>query len=94
MKKTKLFFFAAIFAIPMLMFSAAKAHGGHDKDNNSGIEKDNKFGEDLDKDSKKGSSVPIDGGISLLLAAGVGLGIKKVAANRKRKNQVPTTPIQ
>jgi len=29
---------------------------------------------------------PIDGGISLLIAAGVGIGVKKVREMRKRKN--------
>lgn len=30
--------------------------------------------------------VPIDGGLSLLLAAGVGYGVKKVRDQRKKKN--------
>jgi len=34
---------------------------------------------------------PIDGGISLLVAAGVGIGIKKVREMRKRKNNAPAT---
>jgi len=34
---------------------------------------------------------PIDGGISLLVAAGVGIGIKKVREMRKRKNNDPAT---
>ena len=86
MKKIKTFLFAALFVLPILMFSSAKANEGHNKHN-----KDNKFGDgDMDKDSKKGSSVPIDGGISLLLAAGVGLGVKKVAARRKLKKQAAT----
>ena len=35
------------------------------------------FGDDAD-------DVPIDGGLSLLVAAGVGYGIKKVKENRKK----------
>ena len=32
-----------------------------------------------------GTSAPIDGGVSLLIAAGIGYGIKKVRDERKRK---------
>jgi hypothetical protein len=35
------------------------------------------FGDDVD-------DVPIDGGLSLLVAAGVGYGVKKVRAKRKK----------
>jgi hypothetical protein len=34
---------------------------------------------------------PIDGGISLLVAMGVGIGVKKVREMRKRKNNAPAT---
>ena len=30
---------------------------------------------------------PIDGGVSLLVAAGIGYGVKKVRANRKKKQE-------
>ena len=33
------------------------------------------------------ADVPIDGGLSLLLAAGVGYGVKKIRDERKKKNQ-------
>ena len=33
------------------------------------------------------NDVPLDGGLSILLAAGVGYGIKKVRDGRKEKNQ-------
>jgi len=33
-------------------------------------------------------SVPLDGGLSLLLAAGVGYGTKKVVASRKKSNKL------
>jgi hypothetical protein len=37
------------------------------------------FGDDVD-------DVPVDGGLSLLVAAGVGYGIKKVKQSRKKQN--------
>jgi len=37
------------------------------------------------------NDVPIDGGLSLLLAAGVGYGIKKARDNRKAKKDI--TPL-
>lgn len=85
MNKIKHFFFAALLVFPLLMSSSAKANEGHEG-------KEPKYGDnDMDnKGSKKGSSVPIDGGISLLLAAGIGLGAKKVAAQRKFKKQAAT----
>ncbi len=36
------------------------------------------FGDDV-------SDVPIDGGISLLVAAGIGYGVNKIKANKKEK---------
>lgn len=36
-------------------------------------------------DADGGTSVPIDGGLSLLIAAGVGLGAKKVYDQRKKR---------
>lgn len=33
--------------------------------------------------------IPLDGGLSLLVAAGIGYGVKKVRDNRKKKNIVP-----
>ncbi|RYE25904.1 MAG: hypothetical protein EOP51_02415 [Sphingobacteriales bacterium] len=35
--------------------------------------------------------VPLDGGISLLVAAGVGYGAKKMAASRKKNNNTEPT---
>lgn len=37
------------------------------------------FGDDVD-------DVPVDGGLSLLVAAGIGYGIKKVKQSRKQQN--------
>jgi hypothetical protein len=83
MSKIKHFLFAALLVAPLLMFSSAKANHGHERH-------ERKYGEnDMDR-GKKGSSVPIDGGLSLLLAAGIGLGAKKVAAQRKLKKQAAT----
>jgi hypothetical protein len=93
MNKIKHFLFAALLVLPFLMFSSAKANDGHDgRDGRDGHEgHEPKFGDkDMDHGSKKGSSVPIDGGLSLLLAAGIGLGAKKVAAHRKLKKQAAT----
>jgi hypothetical protein len=38
----------------------------------------------IDDDGGIGGDVPIDGGLSLLVAAGVGYGIKKVKERRKK----------
>ena len=37
-----------------------------------------------DLSSEDGGAVPVDGGLSLLLAAGVGYGVKKVRDSRKK----------
>ncbi len=37
--------------------------------------------------------VPLDGGISLLLAAGVGLGLKRLRRRRNAPHTPPATPI-
>lgn len=85
MKKIKQVLLASLIMFAVLLSSSSvKANDGHGKGDKE------KFGEDFDKDTKKGSSVPIDGGLSLLLAAGVGLGVKKVAAHRKLKKQAAT----
>ncbi len=38
----------------------------------------------IDGDDLPADDVPIDGGLSLLVAAGVGYGIRKVKGNRKK----------
>jgi len=38
----------------------------------------------IDDDGGIGGDVPVDGGLSLLVAAGVGYGVKKVKAIRKK----------
>ena len=40
-----------------------------------------------------GENAPIDGGLSLLLAAGLGLGVKKAVARRKASKQVNNETI-
>jgi hypothetical protein len=40
----------------------------------------------IDDDGGIGGDVPIDGGLSLLVAAGVGYGAKKAKERRDRKN--------
>jgi hypothetical protein len=42
------------------------------------------------QDPGGGPDAPIDGGLSVLLAAGVGYGIKKYRAHRKARNQNET----
>jgi hypothetical protein len=39
----------------------------------------------IDNDGGIVDDVPLDGGLSLLLAAGIGYGVKKVRASRKAK---------
>jgi hypothetical protein len=39
----------------------------------------------IDDDGGIGDDVPLDGGLSLLLAAGVGYGVKKVRASRRKR---------
>lgn len=40
------------------------------------------FGDDV-------NDVPVDGGLSLLVAAGVGYGVRKIKSNRKDNKQAP-----
>jgi hypothetical protein len=41
-------------------------------------------------DDPQGPQAPLDGGISLLLAAGIGLGVKKVAQRKKARKEKMT----
>lgn len=56
--------------------------GGDDDDDYSGGDDDDDRGGDDDDDSNE---IPLDGGLSFLAAAGVGLGIKKVRDNMAKK---------
>lgn len=60
------------------LFFAANAGNGN---NNNG----NHYGQNK---GHKGGRVPIDGGITLLLAAGIGYGAKKISDKHKKKNPV------
>lgn len=77
MKKVSTFAFGLLFVCSMLLASAAFANDGQ---NGQGQNNNDQGG-----GGKKGSSpsAPLDGGITLLLAAGVGLGVKKVLDQRK-----------
>jgi hypothetical protein len=88
MTKVKKFLFAALLVLPILMFSSAMANNGHDRHEGMGG-RERRVPNDFDRDdAKQGSSVPIDGGLSILLAAGIGLGV--FAAHRKFKRQTAT----
>jgi hypothetical protein len=50
--------------------------------------------EDLDDLNNGGSDTPIDGGLSLLLAAGVGYGVKKVRDSRKKNAEFKDGTIE
>ena len=68
----KLFFVALVAAMPLLGMSQDPS-GVPDPGNGGG--------------NPDAGSVPIDGGLSLLLAAGVGYGAKKLRSHNKRKRE-------
>ncbi|GAC1426567.1 MAG: hypothetical protein NVSMB67_29550 [Flavisolibacter sp.] len=57
-------------------------HEGNDNDHHEGNDHENDKGDDKDHG---GNRVPIDGGIGILLAAGIGYGVKKVMNRNKAK---------
>ncbi len=66
--------------------------------NRDGVNDDRRYWDDRRRDGGNqpnggGNSVPLDGGISLLLAAGLGLGLKK-AMGRNRSSQEEETAIR
>jgi hypothetical protein len=80
MKAVKKLFVCFLVAAPLLMIPAT-SRAGIIGDILNGI-----FGNtDKDKkpDPKPGNSVPLDGGMVILLAAGLGLGAKKIYDKRK-----------
>lgn len=94
MRTIKHLLFITLFATLTLIFSQAKARDrGRDRDNDSRQNRNRDDGDrhdnhDNDNNSgQQGSNVPLDGGITLLLAAGVGYGVKKVIANKKLKEK-------
>jgi hypothetical protein len=86
MKIFKKFFLGAMIAAPLLL-APAKSHAGPISDLLKEL-----FGDDK-KDKKNdpntpttpGNSVPIDGGLVVLLAAGLGLGAKIIYDNKAKK---------
>ena len=68
----KLFFVALVAAMPLLGMSQDPS-GVPDPGNGGG--------------NPDAGSVPIDGGLSLLMAAGVGYGVKKIHAQRKKNKE-------
>jgi hypothetical protein len=64
--------------LSLLLCSQVKAHDNdRGRDNDGGHDKDKGSWQD-DGNGGKGNSVPIDGGLVILLAVGLGLGIKKI----------------
>ncbi len=67
-------------------------HDNGDKDHHDGNDNENEHHDAKDHDDDKGGDkdhggnrVPIDGGIGILLAAGIGYGVKKVMNRNKTK---------
>lgn len=69
--------------LPLAVFADGGGGGHHNGGGNSGNGGGN----------GGGGGVPLDGGISLLVAAGVGYGAKKMAENKK-KNQAVEEPTE
>ncbi len=90
MKTVKRLIVCCLFAAPLTMIPA-KSHAGIIGDLLKHL-----FGDDNDKRGQKhdpaptpapSNSVPLDGGLSILLAAGLGLGAKKIYDKRKAQPQ-------
>ena len=88
MKKISRILFLAVLVIPILTVSTVKANGGASGKDGSllqtilqdifgGSNKTPSPGNGGGSNSGGGTRVPLDGGLSLLLVAGVGLGMKK-----------------
>ena len=80
MKKSTLFF-SLLICMLLVVSTAVKANDTNSNGNNG-----NHYGQ---QKHHNGSRAPIDGGISLLLAAGIGYGIKKVSGIN-RKKEIPS----
>jgi len=83
MKKILRVLFVTAILLPVLTISRVSAHDGDDHDGRGG---------DDDGHGKKGggTSAPLDTGIVLLLAAGVGLGVAKVISANNASKQAHT----
>jgi hypothetical protein len=87
MKKIGRILFLAVMVIPILTISAAKANAGK-KDGDKKGDKDCYHHGDNDPGTNPGGTrAPLDGGLSLLLAAGVGLGVKKAMQKNKARKE-------
>lgn len=102
MKKVIYLLALSLFVLPILSVSTASANDGHGSTfrdaNRSGLHDYDHHREDRDRGSYPGGAgggenAPIDGGITLLLAAGIGLGVKKVVdRNKASKQAITDTP--
>ena len=87
MKKISYLLFISIFTMSILHSQLVRA-GDNDKDSRhdrdrSGKDHDGWWGKGGHGGDGGGARVPLDGGISILLAAGIGLGVKKVFEKKK-----------
>lgn len=99
MKKVLCLLTLSLFVIPILSVSKASANDGRRgdfrDDNRSVTHGYDRHLEDRGRGGYTGGAgggenAPIDGGITLLLAAGIGLGVKKAAARNKASKQAIT----
>ena len=85
MKILKKFFLGAMIAAPLLL-APAKSHAGPISDLlNELFGNDKKPSQNPPGAPTPGNSVPIDGGLVVLLAAGLGLGAKIIYDNKAKK---------
>jgi hypothetical protein len=85
MKTIARFIFLAFFIFPVLTISPTFANNGgrgHSDLNDRGRDRANDFAP-----RQGGGSAPLDGGLSLLLAAGIGLGVKKIRDRNRALKQ-------
>jgi hypothetical protein len=101
MKKVLCLLTLSLFVIPILTVSKASANEGHRSDfreaNRSGGRDYDRHQEDRGRAGNSGGggeNAPIDGGITLLLAAGIGLGVKKAVARNKASKQAITDSLE
>jgi hypothetical protein len=102
MKKFNYLFFVALFSFSILHSALVRANNGKDRDFKQVRERERSEKGDRDglgarggdQASPRGSSsdeggarVPLDGGLSILLAAGIGLGVKKMVEKNKARKE-------
>ena len=90
MKKISYLLFMTVFILSILHSTVVRANNGDrdrdrfekgDRDGRN--EKGGDHGSGRGSDEGGGARVPLDGGLSILLAAGIGLGVKKVMEKKK-----------